>query len=402
MEIFRDLALGALVGGLLGWLTVRSRYAADLAAAVAERALLRERVTDLERAAAADTETATLVAPLAAGLARVAEQVHTLERDRGDQFARVALELTRVQASTDGLRDQTASLVGSLSSANVRGAWGEVTLRRVLEVSGMLARADFEVQPTGLTRDGVRVRPDVVVHLPGDRHVAVDAKAPMSAFLEAQADGVPAARRKERLQAHARALRGHVDTLAGKGYWTAIQPSPEFVVCFVPGEAFLAAALDADPGLHEHAMTRRVVLASPATLLALLHGVAVSWQQDSVAREATELLALGRDLYTRLGALGRHTHAVGSALRRSVEAYNTLVGSMESRVLVTARRLQDLGLATEPLPPPAPVEATPRPLTAAELLAALDDQLESERDASGHAPQEGMRPADRLGHHRAG
>ena len=190
---FRELVVGALVGGLLGWLVLRSWYAVRLASAATERDVLRERVLDLEATVSAEAETAALVAPLALSLDRVAAQVHTLERDRGEQFARVAMELARVQSSTGELREQTASLVGSLASANVRGSWGEVTLRRVLEVSGLLARCDFDEQWTGVTLSGAAVRPDVVVHLPGERHLAVDAKVPMTDFLAAQADGITAA-----------------------------------------------------------------------------------------------------------------------------------------------------------------------------------------------------------------
>jgi DNA recombination protein RmuC len=377
MEL-RELVIGALVGGLLGWLALRSWYAARLASAATERDVLRERVLDLEATVSAEAEAAALVAPLALSLDRVAQQVHTLERDRGEQFARVAVELARVQSSTGELRDQTASLVGSLASANVRGAWGEVTLRRVLEVSGLLARCDFDEQWTGVTMSGAAVRPDVVVHLPSERHLAVDAKAPMTDFLAAQADGLTAAERAKHLRAHARSLRGHVDALASKGYWTAFEGSPEIVVCFVPGEALLAAALSADPQLHEHAMARSVVLASPATLLALLRSVALAWRQDALADGARELLTLGQDLYARLGAVGRHTEALGASLRKSVEAYNVFVGSMESRVLVTARRMHELGLASESVsvPSPEPVAVAPRPLTAAELLGALDADLE--------------------------
>ena len=377
MEL-RELLIGAVVGGLLVWLVLRAAYAARLASAATERDVLRERVVDLEATVSAEAETAALVAPLALSLDRVAQQVHTLERDRGEQFAKVAVELARVQSSTGELRDQTASLVGSLASANVRGAWGEVTLRRVLEVSGLLARCDFDEQRTGVTIGGVAVRPDVVVYLPGDRQLAVDAKAPMTDFLAAQADGITATERSGLLRAHAKSLRGHVDALAGKGYWTAFEGSPELVVCFVPGEALLAAALSADPQLHEHAMARSVVLASPATLLALLRSVALAWRHDALTEGARELLALGQDLYTRLGAVGRHTEALGASLRKSVEAYNLFVGSMESRVLVTARRMQELGLASVAVTVPTsePIAVAPRPLTAAELLGALDDELD--------------------------
>lgn len=367
------IVVAALVAGVLTWLLVTNRYAARLAAAVAERDVLRERVADLEGSADAVVETAQLIAPLRESLTRVERQVHTLERDRSEQFAVVASGLAQVRDSAEGLRDQTASLVGSLSSANVRGAWGEVTLQRVLEASGMLARCDLDTQVSATSGSGRAIRPDVVVHLPGDRHVAVDAKAPMTDFLAAHADGVTGDERAARLRAHARALRGHVDALAAKDYWSAWPGSPELVVAFVPGEGFLAAALAADPGLHEHAMRRTVVLASPATLLAVLRAVALGWQQDSLAQGARELLSAGRELYARIGAVARHTETMGAGLRRSVEAYNALVGSMESRVLVTARRLYELGVVSDAQPAPsvAPLEVAPRSLSAAELVEAL-------------------------------
>lgn len=376
MDFLRDLAIGALLGALVTWLWLRSRYAVPLAAARTERDLLREQAAAdaHDRGVREDdaTAVASLVGALHESLQQVQRQVHSIERDRGDQFARVALELSRVQSSTEGLRDQTASLAGSLSSANVRGAWGEVALRRVLEHSGLSHRCDFDTQWSGTTISGGRVRPDVVVHLPGDKHVAVDAKAPMTEFLAAQAAGVDDATRAARLRRHASAVRRHVDALGGKHYWTAVSPSPEFVVCFVPGEAFLAAALDADPGLHDHAMSRKVILASPATLLALLRTVAATWQHDALAQGARELLRLGEELYSRLGTVARHTDEVGKALRRSVEAYNSLVGSIESRLLVTARSMHALGLSHDEIAGPAPVTAGTRPLTAAELLKALD------------------------------
>ncbi|MBK8867685.1 MAG: DNA recombination protein RmuC [Dermatophilaceae bacterium] len=400
MDIFRDHAPGVLVGLVLGsvlgailiWLWLRSRYAVSLATAVTERDLLRERVTaaadDLAQQTEHTTATTELVGSLRESLLRVEQQVHTIERERGDQFARVALELSRVQSSTEGLRDQTASLAGSLSSANVRGAWGEVALRRVLEHSGLLHRCDFDTQWSGTARTGSTVRPDVVVHLPGDKHVAVDAKCPMTEFLAAHADGLDASDRQRRLKGHATALRRHVEALSSKQYWTAVEPSPEFVVCFVPGEAFMAAALDADPTLHDYAMSRKVILASPATLLALLRTVAATWQHDSLAQGARELLSLGQELYARLGTVARHTDDVGKALRRSVDAYNALVGSIESRLLVTARSMHQMGVVHEEVATPMALEATTRPITAAELLAALDEvvarpQLPLEAEATG-------------------
>ncbi|PID97289.1 MAG: DNA recombination protein RmuC [Actinomycetales bacterium] len=366
--------VGVAVGLLVGVLLARGRCATQVAAAVAERDVLRDRVADLQAQTDRAIETTQFVGPLREALLRVERQVHTLERDRGEQFARVALELTRVQSSADGLREQTASLVGSLSSSGVRGSWGELSLQRVLEASGMLARCDLDLQPTLVGDDGTR-RPDVVVHLPGNRHVAVDAKAPMTQFLAAQADGLDPEQRARKLRAHAKALRRHLDALAGKGYWQLVGTSPELVVCYVPGEAFLAAALDADPTLHEYALDRGVVLASPATLLALLRTIAVTWRQHSLAEGARELLLLGRQLYERIGGLARHTEAVGDSLARAVSAYNTWVGSLESRLLVTARRMEALGLGDDshPVGFPAQVESVPRSLRSPELVPAADE-----------------------------
>ncbi|MGV1007777.1 MAG: DNA recombination protein RmuC [Dermatophilaceae bacterium] len=391
--------LGLSCGALLAWLALSARYAARLAAADAERALLRERVGDLQASRSADSETAAVIAPLRESLVRVERQVHELERDRGEQFSSVASELARVQSSTQGLRDQTASLVGSLSSSSVRGLWGEVQLQRVLEHAGLLSRCDVDTQVSGHNDQGARVRPDAVVHLPGDKHLVIDAKAPMTQFLAAQSDGISAEARDQRMRGHATALRAHVDALAERRYWTAMAASPEMVVCFLPGEAFLGAALAADPELHEHAMRRGVVLASPATLLALLRTVAYTWRQEALTAGARELLDLGRQLYERLGALGRHTSKLGGTLQRSVEAYNALVGSLEGRVLVTTRRMADLGLAADPVAAPQVVTAAPRPLTALELIDALDQDVarpevaepadDPDRDEAGSARRVG-------------
>lgn len=369
------LLVGAALATALTSLVVRSRYAVDLATATKERDLLRERVVDLEAAVSEDSETAQVLGPLRTSLEQVARQVHDLERERTRQFAQVSSELTQVHASTTDLRAQTASLVGSLNASSVRGSWGEVSLRRILEHAGMLARCDFEEQVSATTPDGRVVRPDVVVRLPGDKHLVIDAKSPMTSFLAAQVDDLPSVERDRLLAAHARSLRAHVDALAAKSYWNALPASPEMVVCFVPGEVLLTAALAADPALHEHAMSRRVVLASPATLLALLRTVAFTWQQDALTDGARELLDVGRELYERLGGLGRHATAMGTALRRSVEAYNALIGSLESRVLVSARRMHELGVVDAPIPPVEALTVTGRPLTALELLDSLDDDM---------------------------
>lgn len=365
------LLLGVAVGAVVTAALVRARYAAPLAAARAERELLGRRVSDLQRHDEDDAEVMAALSPLTQTLARVERQVGLLERDRVEQFGELGERLGEVARTTRRLQQETSSLAGSLNASTTRGVWGETQLRRVLEYAGLLHRCDFDEQVRALTRHDQSVRPDVVVHLPGEKSLVIDAKAPLTAFWKAHT--APEAERAALMSAHARALRGHVDALAKKEYWTAFAATPQMVVCFVPTDAMLAAALDADPALYEDAMNRRVVLASPATLLALARTVAFTWQQDSLTENARELLELGHELYGRLGTLGGHVSKMGSSLRRSVETYNGLVGALESRVMVTARRMHDLGLADEAPAPLPVVDLAPRPLTAAELLTHLDD-----------------------------
>lgn len=397
------LLAGAALGAVLAWLLVRTRYAAELAAGDAERLGLRERLDDLAARWEQDDEAALALAPLTSALARVERQVGVLERDRAEQFGLLGERLGEVSASTRALREQTATLAGSLNASTVRGLWGETQLRRVLETAGMLGRCDFDEQVRAVSRHEAAVRPDVVVRLPGDKVLVVDAKAPLSAFLDAQRATLSPADRDARLAAHADALRRHVEGLAAKDYWSAFEESPRLVVCFVPSEAVLAAAIEHDPALFESAMRRHVALASPATLLALLRTIAHAWQQDSLTANARELLVLGRELHERLGTLSAHVSRMGGSLRRSVEAYNAMVGTLESRVLITTRRMHDLDLAPEAVPAPPPVEATPRALTAAELLTAGLEHPSgwSERDARHlHDAAETDRPGG-AGRHTA-
>jgi DNA recombination protein RmuC len=363
--------VGALAGAAVALSLGRLVVAARTAGLTTERDLLRERVVDLEGSLAEDLETAALLAPLKDALTRVESHVTELERDRLQQFGSLRAVLGRVEGETQTLGRATASLAGSLRSSTVRGAWGEVQLRRVLEAAGMLARCDFDEQVGAVASHDRVVRPDVVVHLPGDRQLVVDAKAPMAAFLDAQAEDLPDDERAALLDDHAAALARHVESLAAKEYWTAFAATPQMVVCFVPSDAMLAAALAARPSLHERALARRVVLVGPGALVALLRTVAFTWQQDALSRSARELLDLGQELYRRLGTLGAHTAKVGRSLQSSVEAYNAMVGALESRVLVTARRMNELGLAPDAIEPVRPVEVGPRPLTAQELIDAV-------------------------------
>lgn len=367
--------VGMLIGAVAAWLVARVLFEGRSAALSTERDLMRERVIDLETSISDDAQTATMLAPLRDALVRVERQVGTLERDRVEQFSQVSMQLADVTTSTNALRSQTASLAGSLNASTIRGNWGEVQLRRVLEHAGMLARCDFEEQVSAVSSHERGVRPDVVVRLPGDKCLVVDAKAPLTAFLSAQADGIESTERARLLSAHATSLRGHVDSLATKAYWSAFTNTPEMVVCFIPGDAILAAALAADPALFDYAQARKVVLASPGTLLALLRTVAFTWQQDALTANAQLLLKLGSELYSRLGTLGSHATRMGSSLQKSVESYNALVGALESRVMVTARKMHELGLAQASLPETGPVETAPRPLTATELIAALEPEI---------------------------
>ena len=363
-------AAAALLGGLLAWFLTGAVSRARLAGLMAERDLLRERVTDLEVAIGQDQELAATMAPLSSALQRVERQVQALERDRIEQFSRLDEQLSAVRLNEEALRVQTAALAGALRSPTARGAWGEIQLRRVVEHAGMLARVDFTTQLTGTTPDGASVRPDLVVHLPGGKQLIVDAKAPLAAFLEASegSEGSGSAERQERASlAHARAVRAHVDSLAAKEYWTAFQPTPQLVICFVPGEAFLAAACAADPALLDYAMGRRVVLATPTTLLALLRTIALTWQSEALTGNARQLFELGRELHTRLGSLGDVTGKLGRSLQRAVEDYNAMVATLERRVLVTARRMEALDLTDGQLEVPGAVDAVPRPLSSGGL-----------------------------------
>jgi DNA recombination protein RmuC len=240
----------------------------------------------------------------------------------------------------------------------------------VVEVAGMLEHCDFDEQPTLAAPDGP-LRPDLVVRLAGGKNVAVDAKVPFAGYLEAMEARDPATR-EERLRAHARHLRSHVDGLADKSYWAHLEPAPEFVVMFLPAEPFLAAALEEDPALLEHAFSRNVVVATPSTLMALLRTVAYTWRQEALADNAQQVHALGKELHGRLATLGGHLSRLGGSLDSAVLAYNQTVGSLETRVLVSARRLSDLKVVSADLPSPDPVDLAARIPQAPELVGLLD------------------------------
>lgn len=312
-----------------------------------------------------------LVEPLRDTLARVERQLAALESARQEAYGRLTEQVRSVRDTSEQLRSETAALVTALRAPQARGAWGEMQLRRVVELAGMLAHCDFDEQISATTAEGVK-RPDMVVRLAGGKSVVVDAKVSLAAYLTA-AEASDHVVRAERLAAHARHLRAHVDALAAKEYWTAFQPAPEFVVLFVPGEAFLAPALEHDPALLDDAMRKRVVVATPTTLLTLLRTVAYAWQQEALTANAREVFEVGRELYRRLGTMGGHMDKLGRSLRRAVDDYNAAVGSLERSVLVPARRLANLDVTDLDLPAPAPLDdAAVRPLAAAEVVAAQE------------------------------
>jgi DNA recombination protein RmuC len=314
-----------------------------------------------------------LVQPLRETLTRLETQLRETDGERQRSHAALTEQFSLARQSSEQLRVQTQALVSALRRPEARGRWGEMQLRRVVELAGMSARCDFEEQVTIHNGDGV-LRPDMVIRLAGGKNIVVDSKVSLAAYLEAAEatdDGVRAAR----LDAHARHLRDHVDQLAKKSYWTALSPTPEFVVLFIPGEAFLAPALEHDPGLLEHAMARRVHIATPTTLVTMLRTAQYAWQQDLLSANARAVFELGRELYERLSSLGRQTDELGKSLGKAVSAYNRAVGSLESRVLVTARKLSELGVVDGELDPPHPAEETVRSLSAPELVAEAVPEL---------------------------
>jgi DNA recombination protein RmuC len=363
------------VGAALGWLAARLRAAADIARLEAtvqagrdgeERLQQSMRALNYEATAQSQEAVARAVAPLHDVLRRYEQRVVELEHARVDAYAELREQVRTMGAVSGELRTETKQLVAALRAPQVRGRWGEHQLRRIVEAAGLLEHCDFAEQVTATT-DNQGVRPDMVVRLHGGRTVVVDAKAPFDSYLSAM-EARDERTRDTHLDQHARVLRGHVDALSAKAYWTAFAQTPDFVVLFVPADPFLDAALQRDPSLLEHAFTRNVVLATPATLIALLRTVAFSWRQEALARNAVAVHELARELYGRLATLGDHVGKLGSSLSGAVAAYNKAVGSLESRVLVSARKLAEMGVSDDELPVPAQIEIAPRQPQAPELL----------------------------------
>ena len=310
--------------------------------------------------------TAHAVAPVKESLDRFGERLRELESSRIEWHAQLREQVDAVRLTNDSLRKETASLATALRRPQVRGRWGEMHLKRTAELAGMLDHCDFDLQVS--VRDGdSMLRPDMVVRLAGNKRVVVDSKVPLDAYLDAaQAD--TEAEATEHLRRHVRQVRTHIDQLAAKSYWQQFDQSPEFVVLFVPGESILSAALEAEPALLEYASAKKVVLATPTTLIALLRTVAYAWTQEQLADNAREIQTIAREMYDRIGTVAGHVDKLGRSLESTVHSYNEAVGSIESRFLVTARKFAALHVADTPVESPRLVESTPRSLTAPELV----------------------------------
>ncbi len=429
MEIIGLLLLGLIVGTavgtVVGWV-VRARMTpppapdeasveirADLAAAQATADELREglaaarvqhrelmaehRARQLERDQAENGQVQVLktLTPVLEHLRSMQRKVDELEKSRVAQHTELAAQIRHTQHSVEESRKAADTLSSVLKNNAVRGAWGETQLRTLVETAGLLNRVDFDLQSTVEADSGDR-RPDMVIRLPGGKQMAIDAKAPYNSFMDAQREGLEPEIRQRLLVDHAKKVRGHVDSLARKGYWTGLAVSPEFTVAFIPNEQLLNTALDVDPSLMEHAFQQGIVLATPTNLWSMLKTVAFTWKQEALTEDAQELFELGQVLYRRIVKLADHVDKLGRSIQRSVKDYNAFTGSLERSVLPAARKLNAAEPLAAQITAPAPIEEPLRALTSGDFEAIADlgrDELELEFEAIDAEIIEGDRDA---------
>lgn len=287
----------------------------------------------------------TTLGPIQETLGKFDSQLRELEKNREGSYQALQAHLQTMLQGQDKLREETGNLVTALRRPQVRGSWGELKLKQVVEHAGMQEHCDFAQQVSLVTEDGTQ-RPDLIVNLPGGKRIVVDSKAPLEAYLDALQSDLTEDERKARLIQHARQVRQHIDQLSSKAYWQRLDCTPDFVVLFLPGESFFTAALEHDPGLFEYGMGKRIVLASPFNLITLLRTIAYGWQQDAIHANARDIEALGQELYERLATTTEHLGGLSGALKKSVDCFNKLVGNLETRVMSSARKFKDLGVAS--------------------------------------------------------
>jgi DNA recombination protein RmuC len=321
---------------------------------------------------------ADLVEPLKQTLTQVDSKLQDVEKERVGHYSALTEQLKSLATSQVDLKTETSRLVTALRTPHVRGRWGEIQLRRVVELADMLEYCDFVEQQSTVTSEDRRLTPDLVIHLPGGKHIIVDAKAPLAAYLDALETNDDIAR-DAKLRDHARQVRQHMEALASKAYWDQFDHTPDMVFMFLPGETFFSAALQQDPALIEYGVARKVIPASPTTLIALLRAVAYGWRQEKLAENAQAISALGRELYDRVRVMATHLDKLGQSLGRSVECYNKTLRSMESRVLVTARKFREMGVSSsEELPEIEPIERIPQAVGQPEIAGLIEDAADVE------------------------
>ncbi len=394
MESFIFLAVGLAIGCVLGWLlsSKKPRGGDDqsaqaqqlriqlaglqatndgLTAQLAQHSAERREREERDRE---ENKLLQAIAPVREHLAQMQQTVANLEKERNEQFGSIKQQLNAAIESDGQLRAQTQALAQALSSNNLRGVWGEAQLRKLVELAGLINHADFDEQVTISTSDGAG-RADMVIKLPGGKSLAIDSKVPFSAYQEAStiaesATGEEGARRARLIGDHVKAVKAHIDALGAKSYWSGLDSSPDFVIAFIPSESLLSAALDADPSLLEYAFKKNVPLASPVSLFSVLKTINFIWRQNADESQVRTMIKLGKELYERIGKVAEHADKLGRSITTTVKDYNQFVSSLETRMLVTARKLNDLdenALGTDEIISPRELDAAPSQLTASEL-----------------------------------